>query len=198
MASLPPLPHRGPIGFSLDGNRFELPDIPTPVWLSAMCSTTPEGQPHKLLAAWWQLIPGQLPEVQARHLHRRLSDPHDFLDLDQLEKHTLTLLSAPLGVEFHVAQRLIAAVRSEWMLFDARCASFGLDPYQLHISRIVNMAFSARLEMCEKESERYTAKAQLWAPPDGTRASGRSWDDDPDVTARLDEIEASAFDAIFG
>lgn len=195
---LSPLPHRGPLTFTLDGELYELPDIPTQVWITALCSTTPEDQPHKLLAAWWQLIPGQLPQRQALRLHQRLSDPRDVLDLDQLEKHALTVLSAPLGVEFHVAQRLVAAIRSEWMLFDARCASYGLDPVTTHISRLINIAYSARLELCEKESERLSARAQLWAPPDGTRASGRSWDDDPELTATLDELEASAFDAIFG
>lgn len=35
------------------------------------------------------------------------------------------------------------------------------------------------------------------APPDGVRASGRSWDDDPDITATLDRIESDAFMAMF-
>lgn len=197
MTSIAPLPHRGPLNFTLDGNRYELPQLPSRRWMDALCLSTPEGQPHQLLAAWWQLIPCGLPERQALHLARRLQSPGDVLDLDQLEKHALTILAAPLGVEFHVAQRLIGAVRSQWMLFDARCASYGLDPLEAPIDRLISIAYALRMEACEKESERKSAQAQLWAPPDGVRASGRSWDDDPDMSAHLDKIESDAFMALF-
>ncbi len=197
MTSIAPLPHRGPLSFTLDGHRYELPELSTRTWLNALCSTTSENEPHKLLAAWWQLIPCQLPERQALHLASRLKHPTDALDLDQLETHALTILAAPLGVELHVAQRLIGGVRSQWMLFDARCASYGMDTLATPIDRLVSIAFALRMEACEKESERKSAQAQLWAPPDGVRASGASWDDDPAMTATLDKIESDAFMALF-
>lgn len=197
MTSIPQLPHRGPISFALDGNRYELPEISSRVWMHALCLSTPEGEPHKLLPAWWQLIPCQLPERQALHLANRLRHPDDALDLDQLERHALTILAAPLGTELHVAQRLIGAVRSQWMLFDARCASYGLDPLDTAIDRLVAIAYALRMESCEKESERKAAQSQLWAPPDGVRASGRSWEDDPEMSATLDRIESDAFMALF-
>lgn len=202
MSGIPPLPHRGPLRFRLDRDPYTLPDVPTPVWLDALVATTApddngDPQPHKLMACWWQLIPLRLPQDQQQRLLHRLNNPNDPLDLDQLEKHVLVVLAAPLGVELHVAQRLIAAARSEWMLFDSWCAAHGIDPMTTHISRLVNIAYRLALESCEKDSERLATKARLWAPPDGVRASGRSWDDDPDITATLDRIESDAFLAMF-
>lgn len=187
--ALPPIPHRGPISFRLDGERYDLPTIPTEAWLDAFGYAMP--------AAWMFLLPGYLPDSQQERLNWRLTDPSDPFDIDHLEKNALTVLAAPLGVDFHVAQRLIAAARTHWMLFDARLASYGLDPMTTHISRLVNIAYSLRLEACEKDSERAAAKALIFAPPDGTRASGKSWDDDPDFTATIDQIESDAFMAMF-
>lgn len=188
--TLPPLPERGAVPFALDGDQFELPELPTPVWLDAMGYAMP--------GAWARLLPEHLPAGQQAAILRRLNDPRDSFDIDHLEKAALRVLAAPLGVEFHAAQRLIVAVRSQWMLFDARCASYGIDPVVTHISRLVNIAFQLRMEACEKESERLSAKAQIFAPPDGTRASGRPWSDDPDAQATLDKIESDAFMAMFG
>lgn len=192
MNALPPLPHRGSLAFSIDGDHYELPDIPTTAWLDAFAYAMP--------GAWLRLMPGWLPRDQQITIERRITAPpgRDVFDLDHLEKHSMNVLGHICGVEFHVAQRLILAARSDWMLFDGWCASHGIDPYETHISRICNIAYRLRLEACEKDSERYAVKARLWAPPDGTRASGRSWDDDPDMSAKLDKLESDTFMSMFG
>lgn len=188
--ALPPLPHRGPLGFAIDGDEYHLPELSTRTWLDAFGYAMP--------ASWSMLIPGQLAAQQQVRMRMRLSAPSDGLDVDQLEKHALTVLAAPLGVDFHVAQRLIIGVRSQWMLFDARCASYGLDPLDTHISRLCAIAYQLRLEACEKESERKSVQMRLWQPPDGTRASGARWEDDPDMSAKLDKLESDAFMSMFG
>lgn len=189
MTELSPLPHRGPLQFRIDAAHYTLPDLPTEKWLNAFAYTMP--------ACWMMLLPGELDTHEQQLLSRRLTHRHDHFDIDHLEKHALAVLGAVCGVEFHVAQRLILAARSDWMLFDGWCSAHGLDPYTVHISRLCNIAYRLRLEACEKDSERYSVKARLWAPPDGTRASGRSWDDDPDVHAKLDKIESDAFLSMF-
>jgi hypothetical protein len=178
------------VSFWIDDEQYDFPDVPTEVWLEAFGYAMP--------AAWIKLIPTWLPDRQRRRLEGRLASRYDSFDIDHLEKHALTVLGAVCGLEFHVAQRLIVAARSDWMLFDGWCAAHNLDPTSTHISRLCNIAYRLRLEACEKDSERYAVKARLWAPPEGTRASGRSWDDDPDIVAKLDQIESDAFLSMFG
>lgn len=191
MSELAALPHRGPLRFVIDGDTYTLPDIPTTAWLEAFSRPMP--------AAWMHLIPEWLPDDQTERLNRRITTPssQDPFDLDHLEKYALTVLGGVCGVEFHVAQRLILAARADWMVFDGWCAAHGVDPYETHISRLCAIAYRLRLESCEKDSEVFALKARLWAPPDGTRASGRSWDDDPDMVAKLDKIESDTFMAMF-
>lgn len=186
----PALPHRGPVTFRIDHDRYDLPDIPTTAWLDALAYAMP--------ACWAMLCPGWLPQHQHARLEQRLSSPRDKLDVDHLEKHSMTVLGAIAGVEFHVAQRLILSARGDWMAFDGWCAQRGIDPYAIHISRLCAVIYQLRMESCQKDSERFSLKARLWAPPDGTRASGRSWQDDPDMTARLDKLESDTFLSMFG
>lgn len=191
MTALAPLPRRGPLRFTIDGDEFELPTIPTEAWLEAFGYAMPW--------AWMQLIPAWLPQQQQARLDRRISAPagSDPFDIDHLEKYALQVLGGVCGVDFHVAQRLVLAARSDWMLFDGWCAQHGVDPLDLHISRICNIAYRLKLEACEKDSERHAARMKLFAPPEGTRASGRSWDDDPEMAAKLDKIESDTFLAMF-
>lgn len=186
MSRIAPLPERAPIRFRIDDDEFELPEIDTRTWLDTLTYQSP--------ACWWRIIPGQLTHDEARRLIERMSDPDDPLDIDHLEKYALQVIERRLGVELFPAQRLVLYLRANWLMFDGWMVEHsGHDPLQLPIDRLIAAAYNLRMQGCEKDSDRAKARAQIYAPPEGTRASGRRWDEDPDYTRTIDELHSNWF-----
>ena len=185
--SVAALPQRGEIPFRIDGEDYTLPSIPTREWLDALTYQPPD--------CWWRLLPGWLPPEQSERIIERLNTDSDPFDVDDLEKFGLTVLGARVGCDFFAAQRLVMFVRSNWMVFDGWCVEHGADPFELSIDRVVNAAYAIRMQGCEKDSDRAKVSSQTFAPPPGTRASGRRWEDDPAFTASIDLIESEWFAA---
>lgn len=181
-----PLPERDPIPFTIDGQHFELGHISTRQWLDALA--------YEPVTCWWLPFMGALPDTAQAGLIHRLQDNADPLDIDDLEKYALTVLEARLGMDFFAAHRLVAFARSNWLIFDGwMIEKSGVDPLTLPVDRIAHAAYNMQLQGAEKDSDHYKINSKIFAPPDGTRASGRDWADDPAVTRSIDELESNAF-----
>lgn len=175
------LPADLPIRFHVDNQPYELPDVPTRVWLETLPVQPP--------GCWWNLIPARLDHAET--LYGRLLDPDDDLDLDRLEHVAEQVLGAVCGLDFHAACRLAAMVYGNWLVFDGYCTTVGFRPLHEPISRVLAAAYTWRRSLCSKEAEIARLDSEIWAPPPPETASGAARDAVPPSWS--DEREADAF-----
>lgn len=187
MADLSGLPAACPLDFTVDDATYTLPDLDTRTWLQAL-TLQPPGN-------WWHLIPMELPEPQGTRLLRRLHDPDDTFDLDNLEQVATTVLGSVCGMQWHGAARLAVLVYSNWVLFDGWCWSRGTSPLTEPIGRVLAAAYHWRRSMCVKDSELARLDDELWAQP-ATTVTGKPVDAAP--PSWDDKQEADTFAAAMG
>ena len=180
------LPARTPISFTIDGDSYRLPTLPTRTWIDTLSLQAP--------GCWWHLLPGALPDQQRTHLIGRLFDNADPLDLDDLEGIATSVLGAVCGTWFWAAHHLAVLARSNWLLLDGWFVTCGFDPYTQPIGRVLAGVYTWRARQCSKESELQQLDTDLWgagAAP-SVLPSGRLRDAAPDGWD--DEREAMAFE----
>lgn len=180
------LPAEFPHLFTVDGDDFELPELPARRWLDALAYEAP--------ACWWNLIPGSLVDPGRAVLLDRLVDPDDPFDLDDLETIAVAELDRAIGMDFWAAHRLAAAAYSNWLPFTAWCVAHGTDPLTLSPDRLVGAVWAWRLDNCREKKDFRQLEAEVFAPPPVAMASGRLRDALP--TGWTDEQESDMFAAI--
>lgn len=177
------LPTSLPLTFQLDEDSYTLPHLDTRTWLDALVLQPP--------GCWFQLIPAQLAADDGDRLFARLTDPHDPLDLDDLEHAAITVLGQVCGVDFFAACRLAALAYGAWMIFDGWAVSVGFDPLREPIARVLAAVYTWRRALCTKESELARLDAEIWQPAPVTTASGRPRQAEPPNWT--DEQESASF-----
>jgi len=183
------LAHHGPpatfpLCFTLDDDEFTLPLLDSRVWLEALVYERPW--------SWLRIVPQLLAGDGSRRLTRRLGDPDDAFDLDDLEAVAEQVLTHACGVDFHTAARLAGGAYSNWMVFDGWCATTsGLDPLGLPIGRLLAAVYAWRRSMCVEKGDFARLDAELWQPAPHLTVSGNRRDAVPPTWT--DELEESSF-----
>lgn len=172
-----------PLRFEVDGDVFTLPALPTRTLLERLVCDPP--------ACWWNLVPREVDHGD--RLHRRLTDPDDDFDLDQLESVAEAVLSTLLGTGFHAGQRLLASAYANWMAFDGWCWTRGQDPLAQPIGRVAAAVYAWRRSLCAKDADLVKLDQEIWAPPPGLTVTGQPRDAAPDGWD--DDTEADLFAA---
>ena len=73
--------------------------------------------------------------------------------------------------------RLVGMLGSNWPVFDGWAASSGMDPLELPIDRLLNLAYWWATRNAEDENEVRKFDSRLWQPPRGEApAPGSVWD----------------------
>ena len=181
-----PAPH-GSLTFTVDGQRYTYTPPAVSAWLEACVYDMP--------GCWWQLWTAGLSDEDQTAMWERMVDPGEGWDLDDYEDVALAVLGAVVGCGFWPAWRLLGWARSAWMAFDGWAVEHGFDPLNAPVYRVVNAAYSLRVQSCEKDGDKQRLDATLFTPPEGKRLSGRYWGEEPsrDDTAALDAVESAAF-----
>lgn len=171
-----------PLLLTLDGDEYELPAVPTRALLDALVGQRP--------GCWMALVPGELAGDGPRDMVRRLYDPDDAFDLDDVEHLAEQVLGQVCGIALDPACRLAATVYGNWVLFDGWCASVGMRPLQEPIGRLLAAAYTWRRSLCVERSDLTRLDAEIWVSAPAVTASGAArdtrppgWDDEHESVA---------------
>lgn len=150
-----------PARFTVDGEQFTLPAIPTVrllYWLGA--------------DAWRQLVPWVLPEQDRAWFLHRLADKRDRFDRDNLwaiNSRLFGRLANTAGEEtgdgYFPAVRIAGSLLGNWMVFEAWCARHGFRPLEAPLHTVISAGYSVLMEACTDEAEQNSTRARIWAPP---------------------------------
>lgn len=170
------LPAQLPARLLIDDDEYTLPAWDTRTMMRSLSLKEP--------ANWWNLAPGRLADADREHLIRRLIDPADVLDIDELEERVTDALGRVCGMWFWAASRLAATLTGNWMRFDGWCARRGFTPFDQPTSRVLAAGYEWIVSNCEKERQIQQVDSELWAAPPPKLPSGRlrdatpsGWDD---------------------
>lgn len=182
------LPAPLPLTFTVDEDEYTLPELDTRTWLDALVLQPP--------ACWMHLIPTRLAGDGATRIGKRLAAADDDFDLDDLERVAEDVLRQVCGMDFYAAHRLAAQIYGNWQLYDGWCASKGVDPLHVPISRVLSAAYAWRLSLCQEKSDIGKLDASIYQPPPPMTVSGKprdavpaGWNDDVEEASFLAALE---------
>jgi hypothetical protein len=185
------LPAAAPLEFVVDGDVYELPALPSRVWLNALVLARP--------GCWIQIVPTQLAGDGPQRLSRRLVDVDDDLQLDDIEHIAETVITQACGIDFPAALQLAATAYSSWLVFDGWCTSRGFDPESSPISRVLAAVYHWRRSLCQEKGELARLENEVWQLPPSTTVTGRprdatpaGWDDETEAAGFMTAMEVLA------
>lgn len=150
------LPHT----FTIDDVELTLPEIPT-MRLMHMLAT----------GSWWELLPNSINAMSIWPLAYRLADDQDTFDFEHLWEPAITLFGRLAGtagrnggIGWWPAVRLAGSAVVEWPLFNAWCATHGLDPTTAPLWKTIGATY-AWVRSTATPENLSKLEQEIWAPP---------------------------------
>lgn len=151
-------------------------ELPHPVEIGGILLTIPHVATFDLLhliatGSWWQLVPNRLDAEHGQALFERLDDDDDAFDFEHLWEPATALLGRVAGlatrqggIGWYPAMRLASSALAEWPLFNAWCASVGLDVDAAPPWKAIGGVY-AWLRASVSSENLAKMEQEIWAPP---------------------------------
>jgi len=160
---------------------------------------------------WWRLYPDAVDDEALQPLHKRITDPHDPLDLIHMADVARTLFgrlastTPKHGTGWWPAVRLAFHALDQWPLFNAWCVEHQIDPLSRDLGHAIGAAYAWRRSgllpehLAEFEKDLWSVPALAARPAKSTAShTAPTPAAAEEIPEHIREQEAGAFLAALG